>query len=55
MGSSIIIRSLVVTDDTMWAKAGGGIVADSDLAHEYEESMFTLPPLLAVMDSKEAI
>ena len=37
MDSSITIRTLVVTPQQVIAQAGGGIVADSDLAAEYEE------------------
>ena len=46
MDSSIVIRTLVVTDTTLIAQAGGGIVADSDPADEYEEMLLKLRPLL---------
>ncbi len=47
MDSSIVIRTLVLTADTMTAQAGGGIVADSDPAAEYEEMRVKLRPLVA--------
>ena len=50
MDSSIVIRTLVQTGDTLVAQGGGGIVAQSDPAAEYEESMIKLRPLLAVLD-----
>jgi branched-subunit amino acid aminotransferase/4-amino-4-deoxychorismate lyase len=39
MDSSIVIRTLVVKDGLVAAQAGGGIVADSDPAAEYDEAM----------------
>jgi para-aminobenzoate synthetase component I len=54
MDSSIVIRSLVVDGDTITAQAGGGIVAESDPALEYEEAMVKLRPLLAVLDASGA-
>ncbi len=50
MDSSIVIRSLTVNGDQVIAQAGGGIVADSDPALEYEEAMVKLRPLLSVLD-----
>lgn len=46
MDSSIVIRTLTLAGDTVVAQAGGGIVADSDPAAEYEESMVKLRPLM---------
>ncbi len=46
MDSSIVIRTLTRAGDTLVAQAGGGIVADSDPADEYEESLLKLQPLL---------
>ncbi|QTL02548.1 aminodeoxychorismate synthase component I [Aquabacter sp. L1I39] len=46
MDSSIVIRTLVRVGDTVMAQAGGGIVADSDPAAEYEEGMVKIAPLL---------
>ena len=50
MDSSIVIRTLVQSGDTLTAQGGGGIVAQSDPAAEYDESMLKLRPLLAVLD-----
>ncbi len=47
MDSNIVIRSLVLTDATVVAQAGGGIVADSDPEREYAEMMLKAAPLLA--------
>ncbi len=46
MDSSIVIRTLIATPTGLQAQAGGGIVADSDPAAEYEEMMVKLRPLL---------
>ncbi|WP_029004578.1 aminodeoxychorismate synthase component I [Azorhizobium doebereinerae] len=46
MDSSIVIRTLTRCGDTLVAQAGGGIVADSDPAAEYEESLTKIAPLL---------
>jgi para-aminobenzoate synthetase component 1 len=50
MDSSIVIRTLVRGGTTVVAQAGGGIVAESDPAREYEESLVKVRPLLAVLD-----
>lgn len=47
MDSNIVIRSLMVSDGIVSAHAGGGIVADSDPAEEYEEMRTKAAPLLA--------
>ncbi|HLY55688.1 MAG TPA: aminodeoxychorismate synthase component I [Stellaceae bacterium] len=46
MDSSITIRTITVTRDTLIAQAGGGIVADSDPEAEFEEMMVKVRPLL---------
>ncbi len=51
MDSSIVIRTLVRQGTTLMAQAGGGIVAESDPAREYEESVTKVKPLLSVLDS----
>lgn len=51
MDSSIVIRTLVRGGTTVVAQAGGGIVAESDPAHEYEESLVKVRPLLGVLDA----
>jgi para-aminobenzoate synthetase component 1 len=49
MDSSITIRTVVTTPEGVIAQAGGGIVADSDPAAEYEEHMVKVRPLLATL------
>jgi para-aminobenzoate synthetase component 1 len=51
MDSSITIRTLVITPDQILAQAGGGIVADSEPAAEYEEMRLKISPLLSVFGS----
>lgn len=48
MDSSIVIRTLIATPDALLAQAGGGIVADSEPAAEYEEMMVKIAPMLGV-------
>ena len=48
------IRTLVITPDEIIAQAGGGIVADSDPAAEYQEHLVKLRPLLAVGEGRPA-
>ena len=49
MDSSIVIRTVVVAGDRLVAQAGGGIVADSDPASEYEEMRVKLGPVLRAL------
>jgi para-aminobenzoate synthetase component 1 len=51
MDSSIVIRTLVRRGTTLVAQAGGGIVAESDPAREFEESVTKVKPLLSVLAS----
>ncbi len=51
MDSSIVIRTLIRGGTTLVAQAGGGIVAESDPAREYEESLLKVRALLAVLDA----
>lgn len=53
MDSSIVIRTLVVKDGQVAAQAGGGIVADSDPAAEFDETMDKAWPLLQSLDPGE--
>jgi len=53
MDSSIVIRTLVIKDGQIAAQAGGGIVADSDPAAEYIETMDKVWPLLQSLDPGE--
>jgi para-aminobenzoate synthetase component 1 len=51
MDSSILIRTVTVAADRVVAQAGGGIVADSDPAAEWEELMVKVRPLLGALGS----
>lgn len=51
MDSSIVIRTVVVNGNSAAAQAGGGIVAESDPALEYEESLLKVRPLLAALQN----
>ncbi|MCH7864658.1 MAG: anthranilate synthase component I family protein, partial [Proteobacteria bacterium] len=55
MDSSIVIRTLVIKGTQVVAQAGGGIVADSDPAAEYDESMDKARPLLESLDPQDII
>jgi para-aminobenzoate synthetase component 1 len=48
MDSSITIRTLAITPAQIIAQAGGGIVADSEPAAEYEEMLLKIGPMLGV-------
>jgi para-aminobenzoate synthetase component 1 len=50
MDSSIVIRTLTITPEMIVAQAGGGIVADSDPADEYEEMRVKARPMLRLFD-----
>ncbi len=50
MDSSIAIRSLLVKDGTVSCWAGGGIVADSDCAAEYQECFTKVGVLLKTLE-----
>lgn len=52
MDSSIVIRTITRVGDTLLTHAGGGIVADSDPAAEYEESMVKLSPMLRALSGE---
>lgn len=49
MDSSIVIRALIGDQKKIYAQAGGGIVADSNPAQEYEESLTKAAPMLAAL------
>ncbi|MFN3076331.1 MAG: aminodeoxychorismate synthase component I [Alphaproteobacteria bacterium] len=52
MDASILIRSLVLGNGRVAAQAGGGIVADSDEAAEYEETLTKITPLLRALEPR---
>ena len=53
MDSSIVIRTLVIKDGRVAAQAGAGIVADSNPAAEYDETMVKAWALLQSLDPGE--
>lgn len=52
MTSNIVIRTLMVGGDTAVAQAGGGIVADSDPAAEYDETIVKAGAMLRSLDAQ---
>jgi len=50
MELSIAIRTLTMTEDSVIAQAGGGIVADSDPVGEYHEALAKARAMLATLD-----
>ncbi|HYE00557.1 MAG TPA: aminodeoxychorismate synthase component I [Alphaproteobacteria bacterium] len=54
MDSSIVIRTLTVAEGIVTAQAGGGIVADSDPAAEFEESLVKMRALLRALSEERA-
>jgi len=53
MDTNVAIRTLLKADDRIHAWAGGGIVADSVLEAEYQESFDKAAALLAVLHSRD--
>lgn len=49
LASNILIRSLTRQADQAWFWAGGGIVADSDAAHEFQETQHKASALLGLL------
>ena len=51
MDTSITIRTLVATNNQLYAWAGGGIVADSVCESEYQETHDKLSRILPILDT----
>jgi para-aminobenzoate synthetase component 1 len=51
MDSNIVIRTLVYSDKEIHCWAGGGIVADSDVASEYQETLDKAKAMIELMES----
>ena len=47
--TSITIRTLICADDQIHCWAGGGLVADSELAAEYQETLDKVSKLLPLL------
>ncbi len=54
MDTCIAIRTMVMQGDRVYVQAGGGIVADSDPAAEYQESVNKASALLVAVERAEA-
>ncbi len=55
LDTAIALRTMVMKDGKAYIQAGGGIVADSDPAAEYQESMNKAGALLRALDMAEQI
>jgi len=53
MDMSMAIRTMTIKDDQILAQAGGGIVADSNPAAEFDESMIKIAPLLRAVSGEK--
>jgi len=54
LDTAITIRTIVMTEDTAYVQAGGGIVADSVPEREYQESLNKAQALLKAIEQAEA-
>lgn len=52
LDSSVLIRTAVLCDETVWYGAGGAVVADSDPQGEYEEACVKARPLRKVVEGE---
>jgi anthranilate synthase component I len=55
LDTAIALRTMVVKDGRAYIQAGGGVVADSDPAAEYQESLNKAGALLRALDMAEQI
>ncbi|MBK5266262.1 MAG: chorismate-binding protein, partial [Acidimicrobiia bacterium] len=51
--TAICLRTVVVADGKAWVQAGAGLVADSDPATEYEETMNKAAAALAAVEAAQ--
>ena len=51
MDTSITIRTLIAEGGRLYCWAGGGIVADSDVASEYQETFDKLSRILPLLET----
>ncbi len=50
MDTNITIRTLISQQNTLYAWAGGGVVADSDADSEYQETLDKLSKILPILE-----
>ena len=55
MDTCITLRTLVMQDRTIQIQAGAGIVADSDPASEYQETLNKAGALIAAVEAAEQL
>jgi anthranilate synthase component 1 len=55
MDTAIAIRTVVIKDGTAYVQAGGGVVADSVPATEYQESLNKAQASLSAIDQAEEV
>jgi anthranilate synthase component 1 len=53
MDTCITIRTLVIKDKTAYIQAGGGVVADSDPAAEYQETVNKAKAMMRAVEMAE--
>ena len=53
MDTAISLRTMVIKDGKAYLQAGGGIVADSNVNNEYEETLHKMAPLMRAIDHAE--
>lgn len=53
MDSSITIRTLIAENSTLYCAAGGGLVADSDMQSEYEETFHKVNRILPCLSDEK--
>ena len=51
----ICLRTVIVRDGTAWVQAGAGLVADSDPATEYDETMNKAAAALTAIQAAKAL
>ena len=53
MDTAISLRTMIVKDNIAYLQAGGGIVADSDIEKEYEETINKMSAMMAAINHAE--
>ena len=54
MDTAIALRTMVVKDNDAYVQAGGGIVADSNVNHEFQETVDKATALLHAIEDAES-